>query len=132
MGGPGSGRQRDKPLKDEDFDKLVEGLDLTSADGLKEYLRRLDELNLKGKVPVARYKLAIASANAQRALIVEAEVARRVAKILKARDEILEARMGGRKLRDVGPPPDDRQKKKSDAGGEGHVDACLASDGPKS
>lgn len=130
MGGPGSGRQREKSLTEKAFKQIVRGLDMKTADGLKEYLRRLDHLNLTGKVPVARYKLAIASANAQRALIVEAEVARRVAKILKARDEILEARMGGRKLRDVGPPPDDRQLKNID-GGEGHVDACLASVVPK-
>lgn len=126
-GGPGSGRQKEKPLDEKAFQATVEGLDMTSADGLKEHLRRLDALNLQGKIPAHRFKLAIQSAAAQRALIVEAEVARRVAKVLKARDDIEAARMGGRRLRDVGPPPDDRQKRGSDAGGEGHVDACLAS-----
>lgn len=131
MGGKGSGRQREKALTDAEVDESVKGIDMTTADGLKEHLRRLDRLNLTGKIPAMRFKLAIASASAQRALIVEAEVARRVAKILTARDEILDARMGGRKLRDVGPPPDDRQLKRDD-GGEGHVDACLASEAPKS
>lgn len=106
MGGFGSGRQKEQPLKPADLKKLKAGLDLATAAGIQEYLRRLDDLNLQGKIPAFRYKLAISSANAQRALIIEAEVDRRVAKVLKAKEAIVEARRGGRANRDVGPPPD--------------------------
>lgn len=107
MGGPGSGRRAEKALTQAAYDELVDGIDLATAEGLREYLKRLSRLNLMGKVPVHRYKPEVQAVTAQLRLLTEAETDRRINEIRRIRDEIVNGRRGGRQLRDVGPPADD-------------------------
>jgi hypothetical protein len=107
MGGPGSGRRAEKCLTAAAYEELVDGLDLATADGLREYLKRLSRLNLTGKIPVHRYKPEVQAVTAQLRLLTEADTDRRIEEIRRIRDEIVNGRRGGRQLRDVGPPADD-------------------------
>lgn len=110
MGGRGSGRQPEKPLTKDAIKKLFDGLNLATAEDNRQLLQRADELMLAGKMQVRHHINLVKSVNARRSLIIDAEVDRRVAKVVKAAQDIKRARTGGRKLRDVGPPDDDLNK----------------------
>jgi hypothetical protein len=106
-----SGRQAEKPLTARAVARLYEGVDLGSIDGLRELLRRADDLNLRGKIPAHRYRLFQTSIARQLELALDADRRSREAAIEEAIRRIESARAGaGSRFRDVGPPPDDAEK----------------------
>lgn len=112
------GRPKEARLTPRILAKLKDGLDLATADGNRTYAERLTDRMLMGLLAVHLHREAIKAINAQRALIVEGEVDRRVQKVLKAAAEIKAARSGGRANRDVGPPDDALSKGPSVTRGE--------------
>lgn len=81
-------------------------LDLTTAEGNRELLSRADRLMLTGKMPGRFYQNLVKGVTARCRLIVEADLDRREHRVKDYSENIDRSRMAGRKLRDVGPPPD--------------------------
>ena len=105
MGGIGSGPQERDVMTMAQVRALYAGLDLETAKGLREFLRRADKLGLQGKINQKRHEILIKSASQQRSLILNAEAETRI-KRLEAIAKQLDEHSVRAGLRDVGPPLD--------------------------
>lgn len=109
MGGPGSGPQT-TVLDDEEVKKLYRGIKRGllrgEPDAQGEFLYRIDVLLLQNKITRAQHDGLTKSATVRRSVAAHAGAERRVKEVVKAAKTIENARLGGRNLRDVGPPPD--------------------------
>ena len=95
-------------MDDAAVDQLRNGIDIATADGQLELAWRLLKENLTGRIGVERVKACGPLLNNMRSNAFEGNKDRRAKRVTKAVDELKEMRLQGRKLRDVGPPPDGR------------------------